>query len=233
MSIVHEGCPEQLKRLRGAPSFRYIGSLPKDLTGIYHGGNRRRQIGGRGDPGQAGIRKKHGPLPSAHGNHFEIASNTEIFIKQNGQLSDGQPVAHRYGIAAHKGDTVRRQAVALGRNPVNGIGSVQHNDFFIMAFSGFHAKRQGVDKGVYPSPRILQIHDQGIDGGQHFPIRRPGFSVQADDRNVQNRIDHMVRFDHVVLLFAEKTMLRGIQGCQFSREPLTDQHAAMTVPAVH
>jgi len=97
----------------------------------------------------------------------------------------------------------------------------------------FHAIRKGGQKGINPGPHILEIHHQHIDAFHHFHRRDPGFAVKAENRDFQPRIDDVVRFDHVILFFSIKSVLRGKQGRQQSGKSSMDQIPGMPVIRVY
>lgn len=64
-------------------------------------------------------------------------------------------------------------------------------------------------EGVDPAAQILQVDQHNVECRHHLPGRTPHFAIQAEHRNVVNRISIVVGLDHIVLLVTLQPVLRA------------------------
>jgi len=138
-SDIEKGGPKKLKRLSGAPPLRDIGSFPEDLSRIYQGRSRGRQIRRRRYPWQAGVLEKHVPFPSCHGHHGQVTPDAEVGVKKQGQFSYGATMTHGDGVHADERGVFRSQAIAFQTVSPNRVWTVQHENLFAMGTSRLKA----------------------------------------------------------------------------------------------
>src|SRR6185312_6930292 len=71
------------------------------------------------------------------------------------------------------------------------------------------------DEGVDPAAEILKVDEDGVERAHRLPARATDLAVQAEYRNLVNRIGEIVRFNHIVLFVAAKPVLRPERGREF------------------
>jgi hypothetical protein len=77
---------------------------------------------------------------------------------------------------------------------------------------GFEDVKQGGDEGIDSAAKVLEIDQENVEA-LHRLGRRPAYlSIEAEDRDLVQRIREVVAFDHIVLLVTAKTMLRAEGG---------------------
>lgn len=117
-------------------------------------------------------------------------------------------MTHGDGIAPDKGCPSGLQQASLDGVSPGGVGPVEHEDLFVEFPRSFQAIGESPGKGVHAGPRVLEIDDERIDFGEHLPGRNAGGAVEAENRYAENRVGQIPGFDHVVLFFRKKPMLR-------------------------
>ena len=123
-------------------------------------------------------------------------------------FAHGQSVPHRHRAGAHETFPSFFEKRALDR-PSRRIGPVQHPNRLAMFGCGFEHIKQGRDERVYPASKILQIDQYDIESLHRLPGRTANFPIQAEHRNIVDRIHEILGLDHIVLLVAPQTVLRA------------------------
>jgi hypothetical protein len=78
----------------------------------------------------------------------------------------------------------------------------------------FHAGQQGGKESINPAAHVRQIHQQGVQSFQHVRLGPPMLSIEGIYRQLIERMKAVGRFDHIILPFREKAMLRAEDGSQ-------------------
>ena len=157
---------DQLKGQGGSPSFGKVGSLDQAHAGIHPGRLQGGHVRGGGDPRKPGLVVPHGAVPTAHGNHRQIAGNPEGGVEHFCQLAHSHSVPVGYGILADKRPPVFSNQVSLHIHAVNRIWTVADDHPHPGFPANFHAISQGVDEGVIAGSHVLDIEYQVIEIGE-------------------------------------------------------------------
>ena len=127
-------------------------------------------------------------------------------------------MAHGQGIRPHEGGPLRPQQIAFHRGAADGVGAVQDHHLFAQGRRGLHHLGQGGGKGVDPGAHVLHVHQDRVHRRQGLGRRRQPGPVEADHRQLQDRVDKIGRGDHIVLLFPQQAVLRAEQDLQLPRK---------------
>ena len=95
-----------------------------------------------------------------------------------------------------------------------------------MALSGFQTQGHGIDEGVDSGPNVLKVNDEDIYVFKHGLGGHSGFAIEAEDGDIENRVDQILGSDHVVLPFSKKPVLGAKQGLKLARKVTVNQNAA-------
>jgi hypothetical protein len=100
------------------------------------------------------------------------------------------------------------QQVAFDGGATDGVGPVEDHHLLAAIACGFHAVGQGIDERIDPGARVLEIDQQTIDIIEHLRLWNASGSVKAENRYAEDGVGYVRGFDHVVLFFGKKAMLR-------------------------
>ena len=102
------------------------------------------------------------------------------------------------------------------------IGPVEHKDSNALLGGRLKTKAQRPEVGVNARADVLQIDDQDIETLEHRLSRFSHIGVKTVHRDLSQRIEHMRRLNHVVLLFGPQAVLRPKQRRQLARQTLVE-----------
>ncbi len=163
---VEPGCAHELERPRGAAAFGEVGALDEAAAGIDESGVDGGHVGRGLHPGQAGIFERHLPFPAPHADDLHLHVEPTLFAEEQGQLADGEAVAHGKRVQAHEGGEGGFEEVALHRHPPEGVRAVEHHDLLALPGAGLEDVEHGVDEGVVARAHVLQVHDHRVETGE-------------------------------------------------------------------
>ena len=115
------------------------------------------------------------------------------------------PHGHRPG--AHEAFPAGPQGQSLDRS-ADRVGPVQHPDRLPVFRRRLQHMTQGGDEGVDSTAEVLKVDQQDVEGLHHRVGRPPDLAIEAEHRDVVDRILEVRRLDHVVLLVAAQAVLR-------------------------
>ena len=99
-----------------------------------------------------------------------------------------------------------------------GIGPVQNEHLYTCLRGGLNAAPERGGEGVNTRAHVLKVHDQDIDHFQHVGEGPPGFTVQAEDGNLQFPVNCVGGFLHIVLFLPSVAVLGPEKGLQSTRQ---------------
>ena len=97
MDAVNPGSAELFKGCVGSPANRNVGSFDHADPRIQQSLAQTADVGRRVHPQESGFVKPLAAAPVVHGDDAEVHLDAIFSREQPGQLSDGQPMAHRHG----------------------------------------------------------------------------------------------------------------------------------------
>src|SRR6185437_14971759 len=133
---------------------------------------------------EAGTFGRPAPL---HLDHVVIDVEAEILDEPFAELAQGEAVAHRDRPGADEALPARSQSQPFNRPP-RGIGPVEDPDALPMLGRGFEHVKKRRDEGVDPAAEILKVDEDGVERAHRLPARATDLAVQAEYRNLVNRI---------------------------------------------
>ena len=102
------------------------------------------------------------------------------------------------------------------------IGPVEHDDGDSLFGGRLKTKAQRPKVSVDTRADVLQVDDQNIETLEHLRGRFSHIGVETVDRDLSQRIKHVRRLDHVVLLLGPQAVLRTEQRRQLARQALAE-----------
>ncbi len=214
LAAIDVGRAEQLQRTGGASALRQGGALDHHRAGVGPGHPEVGRVGAGIDPGPLAERPAETRAflrePVLHLDHTIVDVQLESLDEPVAELAQGQAVAHGQGPRADEAFPAGAKGQALD-GAAGGIGPVQHPDALAVLGGGLQHIEQGRDEGVDAAAKVLQVHQQHVEGAHHLAARAAHLAIEAVDRDPVHRIVVVRRLHHVVLLVAAQAVL-GAEG---------------------
>ena len=168
-------------------------------------------------------------IPAVHLDHAVIDVEAEVIDEPKPELAEGQAVAHRKRSGADEALPPGLQGQPFDR-PAGGIWPVEHPHALAGLGRSFEHIEQRRDEGVDPAADVLEVDEDGVERAQRLAARTADLAVEAEHRDIVDRVGEVVGLDHIVLLVAPEAVLRpegggdihacGDQGVEAVREVL-------------
>jgi hypothetical protein len=150
-------------------------------------------------------------LPSLHLDHAIIDVQPETVDEPFAKLAERQAVAHRQRPRADEAFPARAQRQPFDRTSRR-VRPVEHPHALAVLGRGFEHIEKRRDEGVDSAADVLQVDQDRVERAHRLAARAPHLAIEAEHRNLVDRIGEVVGLHHIVLLVAAKAMLRAESG---------------------
>ena len=117
-------------------------------------------------------------------------------------------------VETHEGLVARSQYRTLAPGPAGRVGPVQDDEADSRLGARFHCQSHRPHEGVDTHAHVLEVEEEGVEAVEHGGGRFADFAVERVDRETGDRVQVVVRLDHVVLLFAAGAVLGAEEGAE-------------------
>jgi acyl-homoserine lactone acylase PvdQ len=182
---------EQLERAGRAAPLRQVRPLEETRPRVHERGVRRRHVGARRHPGEAGGVVEVRPLPARHQHGVQRhRRREELLVEQPRQLRHRHPVRLRDRLPAHEGRELLVQHGTLGAPAGHRVRPVEHHEPLPGEPGRLHAVVQRPDVRVEAGARVLDVEDDGVHAGGREDVgqRLPALQIRVVDREAGRRV---------------------------------------------